>query len=268
MNNPMVATLNSYWIDFFCLKKKFLVFNFVSRNLKTKYHRSVLGMLWTVLTPLSMAGVYYMVFRFVFRVEIPHYMVFILSGVIPWTFFAQSVMDGMESIVGSLGLVSRVPVPLQAFAYTNTITNFITLLLSVPIIFAAGVFSGTPINATLLLIPLFLGILFLFTYSLAFILSVLFVFFRDLRHLFSIFLQIWFYLTPVIYQESMIPERFHWVLYANPMSALFVAIRSVLIRGEIPSPPILLAILIWTLAIVLPTMIYQKHFLRGIVERI
>src|SRR3954453_19323172 len=90
-------------IDFFCLGKKFLVYNMVSRNLKIKYRRSVLGVFWTLLSPIAMTVVYYFVFKVILQVRMPHYLVFILSGVLPWTFFSQSLSEGMESIAGSWG---------------------------------------------------------------------------------------------------------------------------------------------------------------------
>src|SRR3954471_24738544 len=94
-------------VDFFCFGKKFLVFNLVSRNLKIKYRRSVLGVFWTLLSPLAMAVIYYFVFRVVLNVRIDHYAVFILSGVLPWSFFGVTTLEGLDSILGNGSLISK-----------------------------------------------------------------------------------------------------------------------------------------------------------------
>src|SRR5689334_7103760 len=97
-------------VDLFCLGKKFLVFNLVSRNLKLKYRRSVLGVFWTLLSPIAMGMVYYFIFKVILKVQMPYYLAFILSGVLPWTFFNQTILEGLESVVGSWSIVTKVPI--------------------------------------------------------------------------------------------------------------------------------------------------------------
>src|SRR4051794_1756265 len=98
----LLAVFQPFGIDLFCLGKKFLVFNLVSRNLKIKYHRSVLGLFWTLINPLAITLIFYFVFKVVLNVQIPHYLAFILSGMLPWSFFNQTMMEGMEAIVANL----------------------------------------------------------------------------------------------------------------------------------------------------------------------
>ena len=230
-----ISFLKPLGVDLFCVGKKFLVYNLVSRNLKTKYHRSVLGLFWTLLSPLAIALVFYFVFKVILNVQIPHYLAFILSGMLPWSFFNQTVLEGMESIVLSLGLLSKVPIPTPIFPFVGAVTNLITLSLATPVLIGASFISGVSLGPSLILLPVYFVILFLLAYGISTTLAVLFVLLRDLRHLMGIGLQILFYATPVIYNETMIPEKYHWVLYANPLAFVFVDLHSILVRGEWPN---------------------------------
>ncbi|MCM2279309.1 MAG: ABC transporter permease [Oligoflexia bacterium] len=260
--------LSPLGIDIFCLGKKFLVFNLISRNLKIKYRRSILGLFWTLLGPIAMTAVYYFVFKVVLKVDIPHYTVFILSGVLFWNFFAQTIVEGMESIVGNWGLVSKVPIQLQVFPYVGALTNLVTLGLALPVVFAACFFSKVPVGPSLLLLPFYTLALFFMAYGFAFVLSIGFVFFRDLRHMMGIFIQIWFYSTPVIYNESLIPEKFQWILYANPVGLVFSGLHQVFIYGAWPSEIELLTVVGWSIASLGAAVLLHHRYGRTLVEMI
>lgn len=254
--------------DIFCVDRKFLVFNLVARNLKIKYRRSILGIFWTLLSPLGMAAVYYLVFKVVLNIQVEHYPAFILSGVLPWAFFAQTTSEGMESVVGSWGLLSKVPIPGQLFPFVGAVTNFVTLIISLPIPIGAAILSGTPLGPSIVLLPFYMLLLFLFTYGFSLIAAIAFVYFRDLRHLLNIFLQIWFYGTPVLYAESMIEDKFPALLYLNPLGGIFSGIHTVLIYGGWPKPELLAAALGWTtLALSIPVLL-NRRVLQNIVEKI
>lgn len=188
----LVQLLQPLGVDLFCLGKKFLVFNIVSRNLKIKYRRSVFGVLWTLLAPLAMAVIYYFVFKIVLNIKLPNYQVFILSGVLPWAFFSQSILEGMESIVQNWSLVSKIPIPLQVFPWSCSVTNWVTLLMSLPILLGVAWLSGVGFHPAQAFILVYFLALFLISYGISLILAVGFVYLRDLRHLTGILIQIWF----------------------------------------------------------------------------
>jgi len=133
-------------IDIFCLSKKFLVYNLVSRNLKVKYRRSVLGVLWTLAAPVAISVIYYFVFKVILKISIPHYPVFILAGVLFWNFFSMTVIESMESIVANWVIVTKIPIPLQVFPFSGAMTNLTTLLLALPVLWTVAAFSGVPIT--------------------------------------------------------------------------------------------------------------------------
>lgn len=260
--------LQPFGVDFFCLGKKFLVFNLVSRNLKVKYRRSFFGFLWTILSPMAMAVVYYFVFKVVLKIQIPRYLVFILSGILPWTFFAQTLAEGMESIVGNLGLISKISVQAQVFPFVGSLTNLVTLTLTIPILICASMISGVSAAPSLVMLLYYFGTLFLIAYSISSILAIAFVFFRDLRHILGIVLQIWMYGTPVIYDEVMIPEKYKWILYANPVGMVFKGIHCVLVQGAWPSGLDISIPALWMFGLFLVSAWLQKVTANGLVESI
>ena len=264
----VIGIFQPFGVDLFCLGRKFLVYNLVSRNLKTKYRRSVFGVFWTVLTPFAMGTMYYFVFKLVMKVQIPHYVAFIMSGVLPWTFMVQTIMEGIEAIVGNWQLVTKVPVPLQVLTLTGALTNLVTLALATPVLIGAALVSGVSLGPSIILLPVCFVLLFMLGYGFAFIVSVAYVFFRDLRHLVGILMQIWFYATPVVYSETMIPERFRWVFWLNPIAPVLSAIRRILVQGEWPEALPFGASVGYAVLIIFVCAMIQKRFASGLVEQL
>lgn len=254
--------------DLFCLRNKFLVYNLVGRNLKLKFRDSALGYIWSVLIPLATALIYYVVFQFIFRVPVPNYLVYVLSGVLPWTFFSQSVMEGMESLRGNAPLLGKIPMPVHVFPYVGTVTHFVHLILALPVIIGAAVFSGIHLGPVTLLVIYCLAMLFLLAYGFALIFSVGFVFFFDLKHVMIAVMQIWFYATPIVYAESMLPERFHWTIFANPTGTVFVVLRDALVSQQMPRYSYLLASTIWPVVILTLGAFIYSRFRNNLVEQL
>ncbi len=252
--------------DFLCLSRKYLVYNLVAKNLKVKYRFSILGFLWTLLVPLSQALVYYMIFNIVLKIQIPHYLILILCGVLPWGFFSQTIMEGVDSIVGNGAILSKVPIPPQIFSFAGAITNLISLMLSTPVLLIGMYFSGVPITWNLMLLPYFWLCLFLIAYGLSLILGLLYVYLRDLKHVVGILIQLWFYATPVLYLESMIPVDFRWLLSLNPVGEIFVGFHKICLLGEAPEVGQLLAPFLWSVVIFLSSAVIYKLFSGNAVE--
>jgi ABC-type polysaccharide/polyol phosphate export permease len=267
----MVNTLDflkPFGIDLFCLGKKFLVFNLVGRNLKVKYRRSVLGVLWTLVSPLSMVCVFYFVFKLILKVQMPHYLAFLVGGMIPWSFYQQSVMEGLDSVLGNSSLISKIPIPVQVFPFVGTLTNFITLVIALPIMIGVSIFSGVELGGSVILLPYLFLCLFLICYGVALILGVLHVYFRDLKHLTSILMQLWFYGTPVIYDVAMIPPKYHWVIYANPVGGCFVGFHQILGAGIWPDSSLVLSAGLWAVATSSVALALFKASYRDVAENL
>jgi len=255
-------------VDLFCLDRSFLVTNLVSRNLKIKYRRSSLGILWTLVVPMATAAIYYFVFQVVMKVTLDNYLILILSGVLPWTFYTQSINEGVSSIVDNESLLSKVPVPVQVFPFVGTVTNVVTLMISFPVIFAAGFLSGPPVGWTYMFFFLFIGLLFLQAYAFATVFSIIYVHLRDLKHIIGLTTQIWLYGTPVLYRESMIPERYSWILYANPAAMIFVGIHQTMVDGIMPTGEVLAVSVAWTITLLYGAVLLLKKMGRSVVEKL
>lgn len=237
--------------QYFCLHRKFLILNLVQRNLKLKYRKSILGVFWSLLVPLASAAVYFAVFKFVMKVNIPNYLLFVMTGILPWTFFATTVSQGMESIVSNSTILNKVPIPAQSFPLSESLTSFTNLILSIPAILIVIVITGASWSWLYLLGFFFLLTLFIQSYSIALILSIWFVHLRDLRHILNIILQIWFYVTPVIYSAEMLPAGWEWLLYANPVAFNFTGLHDIMIFQRLPDPTGISILAIWTIGLLI-----------------
>ncbi len=170
--------------------------------------------------------------------------------------------------MGNWGLSSKVPMPLQVFPYAGTLTNLITLLLSLPILLLAAWISKVSLGPSLFCLPFYFLAFFLITYGFSFLLGVAFVYFRDLRHLLSIILQVWFYGTPVVYSEAMIPENLKWIIHANPIGDIIVGIHQILAEGSWPSLASVLICGFWVVLLTFGSAFVHKKFISLIVEQI
>ncbi len=259
-------TLIALGFDAFCLNKKFLVFNLVNRNLKIKYRRSFFGYFWTILAPVMISMIYYFVFKVVMNVNRPHYLPFILAGVLPWSFFSQSISEATESIVANQALISKIPIPIHVFPYVVSITNFSTLFFSLPVIFILGMVSGVQPSPNMLWAFYFFGCLLLLSYSVGAILAVFYVYLRDLRHAIGLALQVWLYATPIFYDSSMIPPKYHWILFLNPVGSIFEGIHMSMLGSEGALIPHVLASLAWVTIGLLSLRVTYTRLRSGLVE--
>jgi lipopolysaccharide transport system permease protein len=216
-------------VDFFCLRRKYLMLNLLLRNMKVKYRGSILGYFWTLLVPFFQVIIFYYLYQVVLKVPVPNYLVYMVSGMLPWYFFSATVNESFEALVAGQELLTQVPVPLQAFPASSVMVNIFNFVVSLPILFCILIFKGPGITPLALwLIPL-LFLFFLFTYSLSFLLASTFVVLRDLKYVLSLILQVWLYATPILYPVEMVPAQFKWVLQLNPLSGFFLNLRNVLV---------------------------------------
>lgn len=237
--------------ELFCLHKKFLVYNLVNRNLKIKYRRSALGFFWTLLIPISQAAIYYLVFQKILKVQIEHYVPFILSGVMFWTFFSNTLSEGMESLLNNSALLTKIPIPLQTFPWVAALSHAVNLALATPVIALAMLVNGLPLTPAFLLVPVLLAQITIIAFSIGVVLSLVMVFFRDLRYVLALVLQVWMYATPVIFHESMIPDSLKWILWVNPIGLIFPSLHQIVLRGEAPDIATLAATTGWMIFSVL-----------------
>ena len=217
-----------------------LVGMLVARDLKVRYKRSVLGMFWSLLNPLLQMAVYSFVFSTIMKVGTAAYPLFLLSGLLPWTLFSTSVGMSAGCLIANASLIRKVAVPQAVYPLSLVGSKLVDLLLSLVPLTLMAVWFHRPPSASWLFLPVAIAFMALFTAGVSFAISSLTVFFRDVKHLIDIFLQIWFYLTPVIYTyESLSHLGSRWfalALKANPATPIVRCFQMSLYEGRFPDP--------------------------------
>jgi homopolymeric O-antigen transport system permease protein len=211
------------------------------RELKQRYAGSGMGILWHVVTPLTQIVVYFVVFsRFMGAVRggpySPQaYAVFLCAGILPWFVFAESLSRGTTALLANESYLKKLAIPEAVFVAQTVTTSGLTLGLYAAALAAVAVATGIPAHATWALIPgvllLFLGLCF----GLALILATITVFFRDVTQIMTILIQVWFWLTPVVYDERSLGPRMTSLMEWNPPTAYILAVRRLLIDGTLPA---------------------------------
>lgn len=217
-------------------KYRFLITQLVSRDFKSKYKRSVLGVLWSFLNPLLTMFVQYLVFSNLFRFDIPYYPVYLLCGIVIFNYFTEACGMTLSSIVGNASLITKVYVPKYIYPLSRVLSSFNNLLISMIPLFLVAFASGLYPSKALLLLPFVLCCLALFCLGFGMLLSVLMVFFRDTHFLWGIFSMIWMYLTPIFYPESILPPSVSSLLKINPMYYYIKFVRTCVMEGISPEP--------------------------------
>ncbi|MDR1088334.1 MAG: ABC transporter permease [Coriobacteriales bacterium] len=211
-----------------------LLSSLVARDLKVKYRRSALGVAWSVINPLFMMLIVTFVFSQVFRIQVENYPIFYLTGSIVYTFVNEATNSSMNSIIANAGLIKKVYIPKYLFPLQACITaavNASLSLVAVAIVFA--VFQA-PLHFTLFLTPVPLLYAGVFSLGLGLILSALVVYFRDIAHIYGIWCLAWFYVTPILYPLSILPDFAQTILLFNPLVHFVNYSRAVMLDGIVP----------------------------------
>ena len=227
----------------------FLIRQLISRDFKTKYKRSVLGYLWSFLSPLMTMMVQYLVFSRIFRQNIENFPVYLLSGIIIFNFFTDAVGQGLTAIVDNSSLITKVYVPKYIYPLTKVVSCSINLIISTIPLLIVALLTGTIITKSVFLIPYALLCMLIFCTGMSLLLCTTMVFFRDTQYLWGIVSMIWMYATPIFYPENIIPDEFRFVQTLNPVYHCIRFIRVVLIDGVSPEPKAYLFCALLALAI-------------------
>lgn len=216
------------------LQYRFLLKALVTRDLKVKYRRSILGYLWSLLNPLFMMVVMTVVFSNFFRFDLPNYPLYLIIGQVVFSFAAESTTMAMSSILDNAALLKKVYVPKFIFPVARAASSFVTMLFSLVAIVIVMLATNVPLQPTMLLLPIPLFFLFVFCLGLGLILSALAVYFRDMFHLYSVFVTAWSFWTPIFYPIKIIPEEYRAYLVYNPLLHILNYFRDILLYDKIP----------------------------------
>lgn len=214
---------------------RWLLEELVKRDLKVKYKRSYLGYLWSLLNPLLMMAVISMIFSQVFRFDIENFPLYFLCGQVLFNYFADSTSLAMNSILQNAGLIKKVYIPKYILPLSKVMSCFVNLLWSMLAILIMFIVFGVPLYPTTPLVVVPILYLFIISYGMGMLMSVLATYFRDMLHLYGVFLQVIMYMTPIFYPVEILPE---WVLVLvkfNPLFHIVTYFRNVALYHTLPT---------------------------------
>jgi ABC-type polysaccharide/polyol phosphate export permease len=219
----------------------YLLTELVLRDFKIRYRNMSLGIFWSLLNPLVMMGVLTFIFTRVFQAtSIPNFHVFVLTGLVPYSFFALAWATATRALLDNPSLVKRVCLPRQVIPIATVLANGVHFLIQIGLLLSLALVAGYGVNRHWLWLPVVLGLELVFVCGLSLISSALDVYFRDVRYVVESVNMLLFWMVPIFYSFAVIPPAYHTVYQLNPIAAVILACRNVLLEAKAP-PATLLA---------------------------
>ena len=212
-----------------------VVHNMAVQELRVRYQRSVLGFFWTLLHPVLMLLILSLVFSRIFHAE--NYVVYLFAGLVPWGFLSASLLDCSFCIINNEGLIRKIYLPKLVFPLAKVLVNLVTFGLSMAALFIVLKPMGARISPALLALPVVTLLFCAFTLGLGLIVATANTFFRDCGHLVSVFLQAWYFATPIIYETKQFPEYLRWRFWLNPAWPFIKMYQTIIRDGAWPHWP-------------------------------
>ncbi len=227
------------WLDEVIAYSELLA-NLVARDLKTKYRGSFFGIFWSLLNPLLLMVVYTLVFSVIVRVNIHPYAVFLLTGLVPWNAFAQSLQTATTSVLDNAAIVRKVYFPLQLLPLSAVLAISVNFGINLALLLVLTLIFHTHLAFTMLLLPVLVLVQIVFTFGLGSMLAAIQVYFRDVQYFLGILITAWFFLTPVVYSLDLVPGKLRTLLVINPMSWDITSFQDIWFYGRLPYWPFFL----------------------------
>lgn len=246
-----------------------MIASLVQRELRGKYKGSVLGFFWTFLNPLLQLLVYTLVFSVIMRNGIDKYYIFLFVALVPWLFFSTSVNAGSNSVMASAGMVKKIYFPREVLPISCVTAAFVNMLLVFLVIFAVLLVTGFGINLiAVLYLPVIMAVEYLLCLGIALLTSSLTVYLRDLSYILNVITMAWQFLTPVMYDITMVPESLLPVFNLNPMTPVILAYRDVLYFKRVPELATLIHAVILGVVILIIGAVVFRRLQRGFAEEL
>ena len=239
----------------------FLLQQLVSRDFKVKYKRSVLGIVWSLLYPILTMVVMAIVFSNVFKFSTPgvSYLAYLLSGLVIFNYFSEASNLAMSSVVGNFSLLNKIYIPKYIFPLSKCLFVGINFLLTLIPLYIVLFATGTGVNIYHIFLPYAFICLFMFTLGMGFILSAVSVFLRDMFYIYGIIIMMWTYLTPIMYDISVISPTLQPFLKLNPLYHYINFAREIILYGRVPQPFTWITCLISSvIVLIIGVMVFRK----------
>lgn len=240
----------------------------VKKDIRGKYKGSFLGVLWSFINPLLTVLVYAIVFPYILRVKQENYLIFLIVGVLPWTFVTNVVITGTRSVLDNAEIIKKVYFPREILPISVATSGLVNFIISCLIIIAFVIFSGIGLSKYALLLPVIAIIQYLLLLGIIFITSGINIYMRDLEYIMNFFLNMLFYATPIIYSVEMFPEKFRWILQINPLANIITEYRDIIFYKQMPNIPILIGTAAFSIVLVVVGYLIFRKVEKGFAEEV
>jgi len=230
------------------------------RDIKVRYKQTVLGVAWAVLQPVLTMLIFTVVFGGLAKIPSDGYpyAIFVFAALLPWTFFANAVSTSSTSLITASNMVSKIYFPRLIIPLSSIGAGLVDLAISTVVLFALMIWFGVGWSLNLLLIPVLLAVVIFTALGVGTLLSALTVAYRDFRFVVPFMVQIWMYATPVVYPVSLVPEKWQWVLFLNPMTGVIEAFRSAFLDRPFDLPSIGISLLMSVLIFICGIAYFER----------
>lgn len=226
----MLDSLREIW------RYRALVAALTTRHVSQRYRGSVLGFFWSLLNPLCLMLVYTLVFSYYIRFsQVEHYTLFLFVGLLPWLWASSAISEGTSAVVSSGHLITKSMFPPQILPLVAVLSTLVNFILTLPVLILFLLFGGIGLHWSIVILPVIVIIQFVLLTGIALVLSAFNVKFRDVQHVVANLLSLLFFLCPVLYPVSVVPERFQFTMLLNPFALLTIFYHQVLLEGVFPS---------------------------------
>ena len=225
----MISTLKEIWAY------RSMIRTLVHKDLRGRYQASVLGFLWTFIVPLCQLLVYTVVFSVIMRSNVEKFYLYLFVALIPWNFFSSCLTGGASCIIQQQSLVNKIYFPREVIPIAYVTSSFVNMLYCEVVVIAVALFSGVHFSFLgILCLPVVMAVEYVLALGITMIMSAVDVYFRDLEHILGIVSMAWMFMTPIMYDMSMVPENLRFIFRLNPMTSIVTAYRDILYSGGVP----------------------------------
>ena len=231
------------------------------RVIRARYQQSLLGGLWAIVQPVATVAIFTTVFSIILKVEtgnIP-YVIFAYSALVPWMLFSSSIIDMSESIVTNMNLIGKIYFPRDILVIAALLARLMDFLIAYTLLILLMTYFKIPIfQITWLFLPVLLLVQLSLALGLGLILAALNAFYRDIKHLVTLVLQLWLYATPIIYPVDRVPEAVRPFYFLNPMAGVIEGYRAVMIHGRLPDANLLISALTALIILIIGYWVFKR----------
>ncbi len=240
----------------------------VKKEIRGKYKGSFLGILWSFINPLLQVAVYAIVFPYIMRIQTDNYLIYLIIGIIPWTFFTTVLNQGMITVRMNAGIIKKVYFPREILPISVALSGLINFFISCIIIILFCLFGGVGVTWHIIFLPLIAFLQFFLTLGIIFAFSAINIYIKDCEYIINFFTNMLFYATPILYQTTLFPEKIRWILYLNPLTELIEAYRDIFLYHQIPGFDAMIYLIIITVIVFFIGLLIFRKLEKGFAEEV